>query len=99
MASTFESTRSLASPRCVTYDLDVTDAAKRLLAEFDKLGEDDQRWLADVIVDRVGRDSEEEVDEAWRNELLRRLEQVERGEANIISAEEVERRLAAILRG
>jgi putative addiction module component (TIGR02574 family) len=75
----------------------VTDAAKKLLEQFDALSEEDQRWLADIIVDRVPRESNEEIDEAWRLELGRRIEQVERGEAKTISAEEVERRLAAII--
>jgi putative addiction module component (TIGR02574 family) len=75
----------------------MTDAAKKILEQIDELPEEDQRWLADVLVDRVPRESEEEIDAAWRKELLRRLEQVERGEAKIIPAEEVERRLAAII--
>jgi putative addiction module component (TIGR02574 family) len=75
----------------------VTDAAKRILEQIDALPEEDQRWLANVLVDRVPRESEEEIDAAWRTELVRRLEQVDRGEAKIIPAEEVERRLAAII--
>lgn len=75
----------------------MTDAAKKILEQFEALSEEDQRWLADVIVDRVPRESEKEIDEAWRKELARRLEQVERGEAKIIPAEEVERRLTAII--
>lgn len=69
----------------------------KVLEDALSLPEADQRWLTEMLVDRVPREPQEEIDEAWRRELVRRLEQVERGEAEIVSAEEVRRRLAVII--
>jgi putative addiction module component (TIGR02574 family) len=77
----------------------VTDAAKKILEEFDALSDDDQRWLVDVLVERVrGADDDGELSDAWKQEIVRRIERVQSGESKPIQWEEAEARLRESLR-
>ena len=76
----------------------MTDAAKKILAEFDALPEDDQRWLADVIVDRVRSTEQDEIHDAWAQVAVDRLKRAERGEAKLVSYGEVQAHVRATLR-
>ncbi len=68
----------------------MTDAAKRLLEQFDKLSEDDQRWLAEVLVERMrDADDDEELSEEWQAELAERIGEVERGEVELVDADAI----------
>ncbi len=77
----------------------MTDAAKKILEEFDALSDDDQRWLVDVLVERVrGTDDDGELSDAWKQEIVRRIERVQSGESKPIPWEEAEARLRESLR-
>lgn len=50
----------------------MTSAAKKILEQFDALPEEDQRWLAEAIVDRVRGpldDDHIELGDEWTQEL------------------------------
>ncbi len=75
----------------------VTDAAKKLLEEALALPEEDQRWLAERLLESVPREADE-VDEAWASEAVARLERAERGDAKLVSYDEVRGRAHQVLR-
>ena len=84
-----------------TYDPLVTDAAKKLLEEVLALPEEDQRWIADRLLDHVPRDAGE-IERAWADEAVERLERAERaerGEAGLVSYDDVRERVQSVLRG
>jgi len=58
----------------------VTSTAKKILDEALTLPEDERRRLAERLLDSVPRESAEEVDRAWDDEVLRRVRAAERGE-------------------
>jgi len=84
--------------RLAVYDLVVTDAAKKLLEEALALPEDDQRWLTDRLLDRV-EPVDDDVRAAWNEAAVGRLEALERGDAKLVSHDEVRARARAILSG
>lgn len=72
------------------------DAARKLLEEALALPKEQQRWLADQLLEVVPAD--EEVAEAWAGEAVTRLERAERGEAKLVSYDEVRERAQRVLR-
>jgi hypothetical protein len=75
----------------------VTDAAKKLLTQVLALPEEDQRWIADRLLDHVPRDADE-IERAWADEAVERLERAERGEAKLVSYDDVRERVQGMLR-
>lgn len=77
----------------------MTDAAKKLLEEVLALPEADRRWIAEMLTDHVPAPTQEEIDEAWRVEAVRRAEETERGEGELLdgraAVREIERELRA----
>jgi len=67
----------------------VTDAAKKLLEQFDALSEDDQRWLVDALLDRVGDADDDELSDEWNAELSDRIGDIERGEVELVDADSI----------
>jgi putative addiction module component (TIGR02574 family) len=80
---------ALASARVRTYDPFVTDAAKKLLEQFDALSDDDQRWLVDALLDRVGDADDDELSDEWKAELAERIGEIERGEVELVDADTI----------
>ena len=78
---------ALAPVRARTYDPLVTDAAKKLLEQFDALSEDDQRWLVDALLDRVGDADDDELSDEWKAEFADRIGEIERGEVELVDAD------------
>jgi len=76
----------------------VTDAAKKLLADALTLPDEDQRWLSEKLLDRLDP-VDEDVRAAWNQAAVERLEALERGEAELVSYDEVRARMRAVLRG
>ena len=74
----------------------MTDAARKLLEEALALPKEQQRWLADQLLEVVPAD--EEVADAWAGEAVERLERAERGEAKLVSYDEVRERAQRVLR-
>jgi len=67
----------------------VTDAAKKLLEQFDALSEDDQRWLVDALLDRFGEVDDDEISDEWKADLAERIAQIERGEVELVDADTI----------
>ena len=63
-----------------------------------ELPEEERRALAHTLLESCdGELSEDEVGELWGQEITRRLEEIERGEAVLVTHEELNRRLDAVL--
>jgi putative addiction module component (TIGR02574 family) len=76
----------------------VTNAVKKILTQIDALPEEDQRWLTEVlVVRRRDADAGVELSDEWRVEILRRVEQVERGEVKPEPWSEVRKRIRQAL--
>ena len=77
--------------------LRVSNAAKKLLADVLALPEDDRRWLAERLLDRAPRDAKQIASE-WADAAIERLERAERGDAKLVSFEQVSSSIDAALR-
>ena len=66
----------------------VTEAQK-IFDEALALPERERLELAEALFDSLPAEDQAEVDEAWRSEILRRMEQVRKGEVKLESWEEV----------
>jgi hypothetical protein len=75
----------------------VTDAAKKLLEQVLALPEEDRRWLRDKLLDRLPTE-DPQTEAAWAEEAVRRLERAERGEAKLLSYDEVRAHVQRALR-
>ena len=69
------------SGRCPRRLVLVTAEAKKIFEQALALPERERVALIDALADSIVGDDQAEVDEAWRVEILRRVEQVRRGEA------------------
>ena len=69
----------------------MTAEAKRIFEQALALPEPDRLALIDALADSIVGDEQAEIDEAWRIEILRRVEQVRRGEVVLESWEDVRR--------
>jgi hypothetical protein len=75
----------------------VTDAAKKLLEQVLALPEEDRRWLRDKLLDRLPTE-DPQTEAAWAEEAVRTLERAERGEAKLLSYDEVRAHVQRALR-
>lgn len=73
----------------------MTSTAKKILDEALTLPEDDRRRVAERLLDSVPRDSAEDVEEAWDQEVLRRVAAAERGETEARDGDEASDELRA----
>jgi len=55
----------------------VTDAAKKLLEQFD------------ALLDRFGEVDDDEISDEWKAELAERIGQIERGEVELVDADSI----------
>lgn len=69
----------------------VTEAARKIFDEALALPERERLALAEALLDSLSAEDQAEIDEAWRTEILRRMEQVRTGEVRLESSEEVRR--------
>jgi putative addiction module component (TIGR02574 family) len=67
----------------------MTKNAAALFDEAMKLSEDDRHELADRLIFTLSPQRQVEIDRAWAGEVERRVKAVERGEVELIDAEEV----------
>jgi putative addiction module component (TIGR02574 family) len=67
----------------------VTAEAKRIFEQALALSERERVALIDALADSIVGDGQAAVDEAWRVEILRRIEQVRGGEVVLESWEDV----------
>lgn len=75
----------------------MTSAAKKILHEALALPEEDRRRLGELLLDSVAQEPAEDVEQAWRDEVLRRVEQVRSGEVTLESWSDVKKRIDAAL--
>lgn len=78
----------------------VMPLAKRILEEALALPEDERRRIARLLLESVPQactETAEAVEDAWIAEAVRRAEEVERGDAEVLDGESALRRLEAKL--
>jgi len=71
----------------------MTSTAKRIFDDAMGLAQDERRLLAEALLESTTEESEHEIDPAWRDEILRRLEQVRSGEVKPEPWSEVRRQI------
>ena len=71
----------------------VPTAARKILDEALALPEEDRRRLGELLLDSVSPEPSAEVERAWRDEVLRRVEQVRAGELTPEPWSEVKKRI------
>ena len=69
----------------------MTEAARTILDQALSLADEERLRLAEALFDSLSADAQEEIDRAWREEILRRMDQVRRGEVELESWEDVRR--------
>lgn len=71
----------------------MTDKSKVVLEEALKLTANERAEVAERLIASLDEAPDAGVEQAWQEEVQRRLQQVERGEVTTIPWEEVQRRL------
>lgn len=77
--------------------MSVTSSARKVLEEALALPEEDRRRVAEALLDSVPRETEQEVESAWRDEVVRRIAEVDRGEVVLETWSEVKQRIRETL--
>jgi len=85
----------LAARTIGSYTVLVTSAAKKILDEALSLPDQDREALVEVLITSLEQDSPEDVEKAWSQEIVRRLERHERGETVAVDWDEATRRIRA----
>lgn len=67
----------------------MTSAARKILDEAMDLPTEERRMVAETLLHSVSEESEHELHPAWRDEILHRIEQVQRGEVRAVPWSEV----------
>ena len=75
----------------------MTSGAKKIFDEAMSLPQAERRLLAEALLESTNEESEHEIDPAWRDEVLRRIDQVRRGEVQPEPWSEVRRRIREAL--
>ena len=75
----------------------MSSRVKKLLDEALALPPEERALLAAELGSTEGEGPPEEVEAAWREEILHRIRQIERGEVKVYDAEEVYQELLAML--
>ena len=86
--------------RCLTlpYNSSVTQEADDLLKKALTLPANERATLAGSLIDSLEEDVDEtSVQDAWHDEIARRIEELDSGKAETISWDEVRRRIATKL--
>ena len=71
----------------------MTEKSQVLLKEALKLAANERAEVAEQLIASLDDAADPDVEQAWQEEVQRRLQQVERGEVKTIPWEEVQRRL------
>ena len=90
---------TLAVARNHGYFGSVTQAIAHILKEVEQLSEAEQRELRRALADRLPLSNEidPEVDEAWKPEIRRRLEELENGKVEAVPGDAVSQRISKIV--
>ena len=91
----------MASKDWLTYNLVMTQEADELLKKALKLSPSERAELAGSLIDSLDETgaTDDEVAEAWNNEIARRIKEYESGKAKTIPWDEVRRIIVAKLNG
>ncbi|WP_437977385.1 addiction module protein [Sorangium sp. So ce295] len=73
----------------------MSNPAEKLLDEALKLPESERRLIALRLLDSVGEEPPEEIERAWTEEALRRIEDLRAGRAQPIAWEDAQKRIFA----
>ena len=76
-------------------DDEMSPAAKEVLDKAMALPAESRRRLGEQLLESCTDDSQEEIEREWRDEIMRRIEEVRRGEAKMETLEEVRAHLRA----
>jgi len=71
----------------------MTDKSKVVLEEALKLTANERAEVAEQLIASLDEVPDTDVEQAWQEEIQRRLQQINRGEVKTIPWEEVQRRL------
>lgn len=66
----------------------MSDLVLELSQQAQILGVQDRARLAEMLLDSIHQQPDRAIDEAWDAELLRRIDEVDRGVAVLVSAED-----------
>ena len=80
-----------------SYNQLMASEAQTILEHALALPEDERRRIGESLLDSVPRDSDEEIAAAWREQVLSRIDEVQRGEDVVESLAEVKSALRAAL--
>ncbi len=75
-----------------------TSTMKRLSSEVMALSQKDRAKLALELIKSLDGPADEDVEEAWDQEVMRRMDQIDSGHAKLLSREEFRKRLQAKIR-
>lgn len=75
----------------------MSSSARKVLEQALALPEADRRRVAEALLDSIPRESQQEIERAWRDEVLRRIEEVRRGEVEPEPWSEVKQRMRETL--
>ncbi|HWL29534.1 MAG TPA: addiction module protein [Burkholderiaceae bacterium] len=76
-----------------------TTTMKRLSSEVLALSKPERAELALALIKSLDAPTDEGVEEAWDQELVRRIDQIDSGQAILLDREEFRNRMRARLRG
>ena len=68
----------------------MTSAAQRVFEQAIELSDDDRSELADLLLDSLEDDSRQEVEEAWRAVIVRRIAELDDGRVQPVPWDEAE---------
>jgi uncharacterized tellurite resistance protein B-like protein len=68
-----------AAPECIGYDQNMPREAADLLKEALSLPQEQRAALIDPLLESLDSDVDPDAEEAWRQEIFRRLQQIDSG--------------------
>lgn len=77
----------------------MSTAAKEIIEAALKLDNTERVQIAEILLDSVEGEPTEDVERLWREELARRRQKIESGQARFFSVDEVKAEAQKILRG
>ena len=83
----------LAGQGDLLYNSTMSSEAQKILQEALVLSDTDRREIGEALLDSVPRDSSEEIAEAWREEVIKRVGEVQRGDVQTETYSEVKQHI------
>src|SRR5436305_11046085 len=86
-------------PCAAAYNLCMTQEAQELLQKALALPENERAELAGTLISSLDTAVDPDVDAAWQQEVVRRLNEVQSGEVKTVAWEEVQKKGRTLLHG